>query len=83
MLLMVVCQLAFPLLMAPAFLPPLIGMLWQRFGGGPPAAIVNLLLSMLLAAISVFVYWRTLEPLGRLLHRRETKIIGIVTVEVE
>ena len=82
MLVLVVCQLAFPLLMAPAFLPPLIGMLWQRFGG-PPAALVNLLLSLLLAAVSVVVYWQTLGPLGRLLHRRETKILGIVTVEVE
>jgi hypothetical protein len=82
MLVLVVCQLAFPLLMSPVFLPPLIGMLWERFGG-PPAAVVNLLLSGLLAAIAVFVYWQTLVPLGRLLHRRETKILGIVTVEVE
>jgi hypothetical protein len=31
----------------------------------------------------IFVYWLTLTPLGRLLQRRETKILGIITVEVE
>jgi hypothetical protein len=29
------------------------------------------------------VYWQALGPLGRLLQRRETRILGIVTVEVE
>ena len=44
---------------------------------------VNLILSVLLAALAAFAYWQTLGPLGRLLQRRETKILGVVTVEVE
>jgi len=29
------------------------------------------------------IYWLALTPLGRLLQRRETKILALVTVEVE
>jgi hypothetical protein len=29
------------------------------------------------------LYWQTLAPLGRLLYRRETKILSVVTAEVE
>ena len=36
-----------------------------------------------LAAVLGLVYWQTLGPLGRLLQRRETRILGTVTVEVE
>lgn len=82
MLTLVMSQLLFPLAMSPAFLPPAAGFAWQRLGG-PPAALVNLLLSMGLAAVTAFVYWSTLAPLGRLLQRRETKILSVVTVEVE
>jgi len=31
----------------------------------------------------VVIYWQTLSPLGLLLQRREVKILGVVTVEVE
>jgi hypothetical protein len=44
---------------------------------------VNLIGSMLLCGSMLLVYRQTLPPLGRLLHRRETKILGVVTVEVE
>jgi nitrate/nitrite transporter NarK len=44
---------------------------------------VNLILSVLLAMLVAFAYWQTLGPLGRLLQRRETKILDVVTVEVE
>jgi hypothetical protein len=46
-------------------------------------APVNLLLSAALAAVMALAYWQSLGPLGRLLQRRETKILGVVTVEVE
>jgi hypothetical protein len=36
-----------------------------------------------LVALTALAYWLMLGPLGRLLQRRETKILGIVTVEVE
>ena len=42
-----------------------------------------LLLSLILAAVMGCVYWLTLDPLGRLLRRREMKILAVVTVEVE
>jgi hypothetical protein len=68
--------------LTPAFVPPLAGYLSQRFGG-PPASIVNLGLSLVLALVTAFAYRQTLPPLGRLLSRRETKILATVSVEVE
>jgi len=79
---MMLCHLLFPVAMAPVFAPPLAELLW-RMGGGPSAMPLNLLLSVALAALTAFAYWQSLEPLGRLLQKRETKILGIVTVEVE
>ncbi len=82
MLLMVLCHLFFPLAMLPVFVPVAAEMLW-RFAGWPSLVPVNLLLSFALAAIAGFLYWQTLEPFGRLLQRRETRILATVTVEVE
>jgi hypothetical protein len=44
---------------------------------------VNLIFSVLLCGVAVFVYWQLLPPLGRLLQRRETKILGTIALEVE
>ncbi len=82
MLLLVVSHLFFPLAMLPVFVPPAAELLW-RFAGWPTLVPVNLLLSGALAALLGFAYWQALEPLGRLLQRRETKILETVTVEVE
>lgn len=82
MLVMVLCQLMFPLAMAPTFVPPLAGFVWQRVGG-PPAMLVNLAASGAMAGVMAFVYWKTLGPLGRLLQRRETRILSVVSVDVE
>jgi ABC-2 type transport system permease protein len=82
MLLMVACHLLFPVAMLPVLVPPLGELLWQM-AGWPSAVPVNLLLSVALTALMGFVYWQTLAPLGRLLQRRETKILSVVTVEVE
>jgi ABC-type multidrug transport system permease subunit len=82
MLVMILCQMLFPVAMAPAFAPPLAELLW-RLAGWPSVVPVNLILSFLLAALAAFAYRQTLGPLGRLLQRRETKILGVVTVEVE
>jgi hypothetical protein len=82
MVAMVICQLLFPLVMLPVFVPPLAEYLW-RLGGGPAYLPVNLLLSLLLAALVAFLYARTLEPLGRLLQSREIKILNTVTAEQE
>jgi hypothetical protein len=37
----------------------------------------------LLCGVTAVVYWLLLAPMGRLLQRRETRILGVVTVEVE
>ena len=36
-----------------------------------------------MAGVMAFVYWKTLGPLGRLLQRRETRILSTVSVDVE
>ncbi|HUR21388.1 MAG TPA: ABC transporter permease [Vicinamibacterales bacterium] len=81
-LVFVVTQMSLPAALSPTFIPPLAGYLAER-AGYAPAALVNLLLSSVLAAAIVFIYWLTLAPTGRLLHRRETKILQTVSESVE
>lgn len=82
MVVMIVLQMSLPLALTPVFLPPLAGYLSGR-SGGPDPAIVNALASLLLAAVMASIYWWSLGPLGRLLHRRETQILAKVSAEVE
>ena len=82
MVAMLFCQLLFPVVMLPVFVPPLAEYLW-RLGGGPAVLPVNLLLSLLLAALVAFIYVRTLGPFGRLLQSREIKILDTVTAGQE
>ena len=82
MLMMFFSHMLFPVAMMPVFVPPLAQLLW-RLAGWPGAVPVNLLFSAAFAAMAVVGYWQTLGPLGRLLQRREAKILGVVTVEVE
>ena len=82
MLVMMLCQLLFPSGHGPG-IRAAAGRTGVAAGGWPDAVPVNLLLSAVLAALTAFAYWQTLGPLGRLLQRRETKILGVVTVEVE
>jgi ABC-2 type transport system permease protein len=81
-ILMIVLQLLFLLAMLPVFLPPLFEWLWQK-SGWPDFVPVNFIFSALLCAAAIFAYWQLLAPFGRLLQRRETKILNIVTAEVE
>ena len=81
-LLLALCQMFFPVVLLPAFLPPLAALLWDK-AGGSDLLPVNLLLSLALAALMVIAYGWALGPLGRLLHRRETKILAVITAEVE
>jgi hypothetical protein len=82
MLVLMLCHILFPVAMAPVFVPPLAELLW-RSAGWPRVVPVNLILSIALAGLTAIAYWQTLGPLGRLLRRRETRILGVVTVEVE
>ena len=81
-LLLMVAQMLFPLAMVPILLPAGLGMLCDHLGWCRPAP-VTLLSSVLLAALSAFLYWSTLGPLGRLLQYRERKILQVVTQEIE
>jgi ABC-2 type transport system permease protein len=82
MLMLIFFQMLFPLAMFPVFLGPLLGFLWLHLDMSAFVP-VNLIFSALFCSLMVFVYWQTLIPLGRLLQRRETKILSVITVEVE
>jgi ABC-2 type transport system permease protein len=79
---MVLSQLIFPLLMFPVFVPPLVELLC-RMGGVATAFPINLLLSIGLVLLIAFIYWLTLPLFGRLLQQRETRILELVTAEIE
>lgn len=76
------CQLVFPLLFAPAFVPSLAYLLWQR-AGWPLSWLAETVLSLLVAAVAVWAYVASLGPSARLLQRRETTILARITVEHE
>jgi hypothetical protein len=82
MLTMIACQLLFPFFMLPALLPPTLEFVWL-IAGGAALVPVNLLLSLMLAPLAALLYWQTLAPLGRLLQRREIRILNRVTAEQE
>ena len=82
MLVMILCQMLFPMAIAPAFVPPLLELIWNK-AGWPAGVPVSFLLSAALAAVAALAYHKSLPPLGRLLQRRETKILSMVSVEVE
>jgi len=75
-------RMFFPMLMAPIFIPPIIGLLFS-ISGWLPAAPMNLLFSAVLLALLAFFYRLSLGPLGELLQRREKEILEVVTKEIE
>jgi hypothetical protein len=80
---MVLCQFLSPVVVVvPVTIPALLEWLW-RLAGWPVLVPVNLIFSALLATLTAILYWRSLEPLGRMLHRREIRILNIVTAEQE
>ena len=82
MLVLMFCQMLFLVAMMPVFAGPLFEMLWHR-SDLPGFVPINLIFSALLCCLMTILYWQTLSPLGRLLQRRESKILGVITVEVE
>jgi ABC-2 type transport system permease protein len=82
MLVLVFFQMLFPMAMSPVFFGPLLGFLWLHWDQSAFVP-VNLIFSALFCGLMIFIYWQTLTPLGRLLQRRETKILSVITVEVE
>jgi len=75
-------RLFFPMIVAPIFFPPAMGLLWSRVGW-LPAAPVNLFFSAVLLALLAFFYRLSLPSLGELLQRREKEILQVVTKEIE
>jgi hypothetical protein len=71
-----------PLLLLPIYLAPLAALVWQ-VAGGSPLVPVNLLLSMLMAGVTLLLYRVVLNPLGRLLQTREKDILEAVSSELE
>ena len=82
MVVLMFCQMLFPVAMLPVFAGPLLELLW-RWAALPGFVPVNFICSAMLCGVMVFAYWQLLAPTGRLLQRRETKILGVITVEVE
>jgi hypothetical protein len=77
-LMVMLVHLSFPLVIWPVFIPPALGLGLEQLGG-LPAGLVNLLAALLLTGAFGALYALTLRPLGRLLQRRETKILHAVT----
>ncbi len=75
-------HLLFPVFMIPAAVPAVAEMIWQ-FTGGAKWVPVSLILSVVLAAAAVLIYWRSLAPLGRYLQRREMAMLTQLSAEVE
>ena len=75
-------RMFFPIIVAPIFFPPAMGLVISRFSR-LPAAPVNLLFSAALLALLALFYRLSLGPLGELLQRREKEILQVVTKEVE
>ena len=82
MLAMVFCQLAVPILLAPGAIPPLAELIWVK-AGWPAFMPVNLILSVVLAALAVVGYLFVLNPLATLFARNELAILKSVTTEGE
>ncbi len=80
--LQILTHLSFPLIMMPIFLPPLLGLIVGKVGW-LPGAPVNLAASTVVLCLAAFCYRRSLSVMGRLLQKREQRILEIVTVEVE
>jgi hypothetical protein len=71
-----------PLLLLPVYLAPVAALVWQ-VAGGSSLVPVNLLLSMLMAGVTLLLYRVVLNPLGRLLQTREKDILEAVSSELE
>jgi ABC-2 type transport system permease protein len=75
-------RMFFPIIVAPIFFPPAMGLLFSRFSR-LPAAGVNLIFSAALLALLALFYRLSIGPLGELLLRREKEILDVVTKEIE
>jgi hypothetical protein len=76
------CQLFFPLLFLPAFVPSAAFLLWHRARWSMPG-VVEVLLTLGVAMATAWLYLSTLRPVARMLQRRETIVLARVTADSE
>lgn len=76
--LVLLCQLFSPVLILPILIGPLLELLWNWTG-----LPINLVYSAIFAVIAAVVYRMSLTAFGNQLQQRETKILEILTTEVE
>ena len=81
-LLIFVSHLLFPVAMIPVFVPASVELMFRTLDWAPRVP-VNLILSLVLAAIVACCYRFSLEGLGAFLGRREKDILLVVSQEVE
>jgi hypothetical protein len=81
-LIIMVAQMFLPVLTIPVFIPPLLGLLSAHLDW-LPGALVDSFLSAILLVLTLFLYRSALNPLGRLLDRREKQILLVVCQENE
>jgi len=81
-LLTLISLLCFPVFIAPIFLAPTMGLLFEKLGW-LQSSLTNFLFSATLLAVVALLYRLCLPGLGRLLQQREREIMQIVTQEVE
>jgi len=77
-----ISRMFFPMIMAPMFFPPAIGLVFSKVGWFP-ADPINLVSSAVIMALLALFYLLSLNPLGELLQRREREILEVVTKEIE
>ncbi len=77
-LFMMLVHLLFPLAIAPVFIPPVLALAAASLAHLHPDP-VDALASAGLLAVLLFLYARTLGPLGHMFQRRETKILQALT----
>ncbi|MBZ5551283.1 MAG: hypothetical protein LAO21_01085 [Acidobacteriia bacterium] len=75
-------QMLSPIALIPILISPALGFVFDYLGWFS-AGLVNLLMSLVMTGLLVFLYWISLDRLGRLLQWREKEILEAVITEVE
>lgn len=76
-------MLGIPLVLWPVFVPPVLQLLFSFLSGRPAWLPVDLISAFILSGAAGWLYWLLLPAQGRLLQRREQRILVEVTEEAE
>jgi hypothetical protein len=72
-----------PIVLSPTFIPPILQLICSFLSGVPAWLPVDLLASVAVLCGVAWLYWSLLPAQGRLLQRREQRILSEVTEETE